>query len=263
MACDDGARCTQGDVCRSDGECRGDALVCPPATACLDASACNPDSGVCAERTPRNEGGDLRRRQLLHRGRRLHPGHVRGPGQGLLPRATSASGPGVCDQASGLCTTGSFLDGAGCNDGNACTDNDSCSGGTCRGTPRSCPPMVCHAPGTCDPTTGACPAGAPLSGTECDDGDAVHDRLGLHGRGLRRHGPARTAATATPAPRTPAARAAACTPPSPAARPTPAPMAPSAPHLARDDEILVEITRAGAGGGRGRAAAGRCGRRAG
>ncbi len=170
-ACDDATRCTQDDVCRSDGECRGDPVSCPPATACLAASACNLESGVCAERAPLNEGG------ACDDGSSCSEGDVcrQGTCVGRAKTCTSSNvcvGPGACDQASGLCTVGSFLDGTSCSDGNACTDDDSCSGGSCRGSPRSCPATVCHAPGSCNPATGQCSGGVPLSGAECDDNDA-------------------------------------------------------------------------------------------
>jgi hypothetical protein len=169
-ACDDGARCTQSDVCRADGECRGDPLVCPPATACLAASACDPQSGVCAERTPRNEGGACDDGSLCTEGDLCTQGTCAGRAKACSASNTCV-GPGVCDQTTGLCSPGPFLEGASCSDGNACTENDSCSGGTCRGSPRSCGISVCHAPGACDTTSGACMPGAPLTGVECDDND--------------------------------------------------------------------------------------------
>ncbi len=170
LACDDAARCTQGDTCRADGECHGDAVVCPPATACLNASSCNPDTGVCAERTPRNEGGACDDGSLCTEQDVCTQGMCAGRPK-TCASANACVGAGSCDQATGLCSPGSFLDGTGCNDGNPCTDNDSCLGGICGGKLRSCPADDCHAPGVCDTATGMCVPGMALSNNDCDDGN--------------------------------------------------------------------------------------------
>src|SRR6185369_7480607 len=61
-----------------------------------------------------------------------------------------------------------------CSDGNACTNPDQCRSGACvAGTPTTCVASDgCHAPGTCNPATGACSNPARPDGTACDDHNA-------------------------------------------------------------------------------------------
>jgi len=50
-------------------------------------------------------------------------------------------------------------DGTTCDDYNLCTTGDSCTTGVCGGQQVLCDSMCGQASGTCDPTTGLCPAG--------------------------------------------------------------------------------------------------------
>src|SRR5262249_4323792 len=45
---------------------------------------------------------------------------------------------GVCDSATGACTTPAAPDGTSCDDGNACTSVDLCMAGACVGTSPTC-----------------------------------------------------------------------------------------------------------------------------
>lgn len=90
---------------------------------------------------------------------------------GAPPGTPSCYGPGSCLGDGGCAFP--FLADAGCDDGNACTTGDRCSGGTCQGTPRSCPaPGPCFGgAGACNPATGQCSFTAADAGTPCDDGN--------------------------------------------------------------------------------------------
>ncbi|MFN7135048.1 MAG: MYXO-CTERM sorting domain-containing protein, partial [Myxococcales bacterium] len=60
------------------------------------------------------------------------------------------------------------------DDGNACTRTDTCRDGACTGAnPVACPAKdQCHAPGSCNPATGACVEVPKPNGSACDDGNA-------------------------------------------------------------------------------------------
>ena len=97
---------------------------------------------------------------------------------------------GVCDSATGTCTTPVKSDGASCDDGNACTLTDVCVQGSCVGSaPVTCWAVdQCHDAGTCDPVTGVCSDPARLDGSSCDDSRRLHARRHLPGWCLRRLG---------------------------------------------------------------------------
>ena len=85
--------------------------------------------------------------------------------------AEGACREGLCDPATGVCTTAPVPDGAGCDDGNLCTANDACRGGGCAGAPVSCTAIdPCHVAGTCSPA-GGCSNPAAVDGTVCSDGN--------------------------------------------------------------------------------------------
>src|SRR5262249_7887049 len=80
---------------------------------------------------------------------------------------------GVCNPATGACSSPAKPDGAACDDGDACTRSDTCQAGVCMGHE----PVVCsagdqcHEAGVCDPATGTCSSPAKPDGTACDDGN--------------------------------------------------------------------------------------------
>lgn len=91
--------------------------------------------------------------------------------------ACNGGGCDACSVSAGAVVDGTCapLNGNGCDDGNACTQGDKCQGGTCvGGAPLVCQALEeCHAPGTCDPMSGACSASIPKpNGVACDDGDS-------------------------------------------------------------------------------------------
>ncbi len=81
---------------------------------------------------------------------------------------------GICNPATGVCTTPPKPDGTACDDGNGCTQTDTCQSGTCTGSnPIVCSPSdACHLAGTCIPATGACTNPQQPDGTACDDGNS-------------------------------------------------------------------------------------------
>jgi len=75
---------------------------------------------------------------------------------------------GVCDPATGQCTTPEKLDGAPCNDADLCTAGDMCQSGMCVGsTPVSCFDGSACTNEVCDPQVGCV-----TSTVSCDDGNA-------------------------------------------------------------------------------------------
>jgi hypothetical protein len=80
---------------------------------------------------------------------------------------------GTCDPATGECSDPPAADGTACDDGDPCTDADACVAGVCAGAPVLCAALdPCHAPGVCDPATGACSNPTAADGTPCDDANA-------------------------------------------------------------------------------------------
>ena len=171
--CDDGDACTASDTCQT-GICVGaDAVTCAAPDPCRVAGICDPATGACTSATAPDgttcdDGDRCTRSDACQAGTCV----------GAWPVACTASDqchlPGVCDPATGACSTLAKPDGAACNDANACTRTDSCRAGVCKGTrPVTCVASdQCHAVGTCDPTTGTCSMPARPDGAPCDDGDA-------------------------------------------------------------------------------------------
>jgi hypothetical protein len=81
---------------------------------------------------------------------------------------------GVCDPATGACTSPPRDDGGACDDGDACTLQDSCLAGSCvSGKPVACSSGdPCRTDGVCDPSSGLCSGSPKDDDTPCDDHDA-------------------------------------------------------------------------------------------
>jgi len=90
-------------------------------------------------------------------------------GNGIREGSEACDGGACC---TATCTVAA--DGTACSDGNACTRGDQCQAGRClSGPPTTCIASdACHAPGTCNPATGACSNPSQPNGTPCDDGNA-------------------------------------------------------------------------------------------
>ncbi len=142
---DDGNACT-GEACNAGAPshpAQANGLVCTDGNACTVADTCQ--AGVCTGGAP--------------------------VACAALDQCHDA---GVCDTATGVCSTPSKADGSACADGNACTQTDTCQAGTCTGAnPVTCAALdQCHAVGTCDTTTGVCSNPSKADGSACADGNA-------------------------------------------------------------------------------------------
>lgn len=171
-ACDDGDRCTQTDSCQY-GTCRGsNPVVCTASDQCHDAGTCDPANGTCSNpRKPDgsacNDGNACTRRDACSYGT------CRGTDPVVCTALDQCHVPGTCDPASGACSNPQKPEGSSCDDGSACTRSDTCCSGTCRGSnPVVCTALdQCHAPGTCDPASGACSNPSLPDGSLCNDHD--------------------------------------------------------------------------------------------
>jgi MYXO-CTERM domain-containing protein len=81
---------------------------------------------------------------------------------------------GVCNPATGACSTPAKADGASCTDGNQCTQGDACHAGLCvPGAAVTCAASdQCHDAGVCNPASGACSNPTKANGAVCNDGNA-------------------------------------------------------------------------------------------
>jgi uncharacterized delta-60 repeat protein len=146
--CDDGPRNgTPASCCSKTCQFKANGAGCDDGNACTRTDTCQ--AGVCTGGSP------------------------------VTCSAADQCHVGACNPASGQCTQPAKADGAACDDGNACTHTDTCQAGVCTGgSPVTCAAAdQCHAPGTCDPATGACTTPAQPDGTPCNDGNACtqHD----------------------------------------------------------------------------------------
>ncbi len=195
-SCNDQVTCTSPDTCL-DGECTG-----PVSPTCANQGTVNPCEGA-ADGTPCEDGS------LCTTGDQCVAGACVGTAKSCS-QLDSACAVGVCDGATGQCTTAAANNGASCNDGEACTYSDVCHDGQCvgavdpvcastdcatatNGTPcwdgnpctvnTTCQAGACVGAtkdcsaygdtcsvGVCNSTTGACEAAAANEGGACDDG---------------------------------------------------------------------------------------------
>ncbi len=170
-ACDDGNLCTVGDVCIA-GTCQVGSPVSCTGDACHDAGTCNPATGLCshppkADGTPCDDGNACTQTDACQAGTCTGANPV---------TCTAIDGchlAGVCNPATGLCSTPQAPDGTSCNDGNLCTQTDTCDDGACAGgEPVACSAQdQCHLVGVCNPATGVCSNPPQANGAACSDGN--------------------------------------------------------------------------------------------
>jgi hypothetical protein len=169
--CNDGNACTQTDACHA-GTCTGASpVLCAALDQCHTAGTCNPASGTCsnppaADGTGCNDGNACTQTDTCQAGACT----------GANPKTCAALDqchPGVCNTASGACSTPAAANGTACNDGNPCTQTDTCQAGACKGSnPVVCTALdACHYAGSCNTTTGTC-SNPPADGVPCNDGNA-------------------------------------------------------------------------------------------
>lgn len=170
--CDDGDACTLEDVC-VEGVCTSGApMDCSRMDSACTVGVCDPDSGSC-QAEPVEDGTACEGGNRCMVGSTCQEGVCAG---GEPVDCSSLDGDcveGVCDPATGACTTTAANPGAPCDDGDLCTVNDACMFGVCVGMPNvQCGHLDSEClVGACDPATGACTTVPVIDGTPCDDGN--------------------------------------------------------------------------------------------
>jgi hypothetical protein len=171
--CSDGNACSQTDVCQA-GVCVGsNPVVCPAADQCHLQGVCSPQTGVCSNPakpngSPCSDGSACSQNDACQAGACV-------PGTPVMcAPLDSCHVAGVCDPATGACSSPAKPDGSACSDNNACSQADICQAGACIGTsPVMCAPVdSCHDVGVCNPQTGTCSSPVKADGSACDDGNA-------------------------------------------------------------------------------------------
>jgi hypothetical protein len=171
--CNDLNACTLADTCQG-GSCQGGSPVsCPPAQQCHQAGVCDPATGTCSSGLL-PDSAPCDDQNACTQADHCQAGICLGGNPVVCVASDQCHQPGVCDQATGICSKPAKPDDSPCNDQNACTGGDKCVGGLCAGsTAVTCAPSdQCHGPGTCDPGTGACTNPAKADGTTCSDQNA-------------------------------------------------------------------------------------------
>ena len=198
IPCDDGDALTAPDTCDAAGLCHGLPIACPPSTPCDDGDPTTHSDTCDADQLC--QGQPITCPELLQgscvvawlpNGTDCTPIHA-GLGawcddgdpatwstcdaQGVCQGAPPPCPPLPCQDATydGVtCSYASAPDDTACDDDDACTQGEHCLSGTCSPTTTTtCPaPAPCHAPGTCDPGTGACSEPPLPDGSPCSDDD--------------------------------------------------------------------------------------------
>jgi len=150
-----------------------DGVVCNNGDACNDPGVCVPATGQCSAPTPKPNGTTCSDGNACTQTDTCQGGVCGGTNPVVCGAPGQCQGPGTCDPQTGACSFPPANDGTPCNDGSLCTQTDTCTGGTCGGTPITCPaPGECHLQGTCNPQTGQCSNPVAQDGTQCSDGNA-------------------------------------------------------------------------------------------
>ncbi|HEV7733111.1 MAG TPA: hypothetical protein VGR62_13155 [Candidatus Binatia bacterium] len=145
--CNDANPCNGTETCNPATGCAaGVPVVCADADLCDGVNACNPANGLC-ESSPAPDCED-----------------------------NNVCTDDSCAQATGCVNAPNV---GSCDDGSLCTTGDTCAGGSCVGTPTPAAVTcnagngtVCDGAEACNPATGNCEAGTPLS---CNDNNPCTD----------------------------------------------------------------------------------------
>ncbi|MFO0592891.1 MAG: DUF4215 domain-containing protein [Polyangiaceae bacterium] len=167
-SCDDGDLCTQTDACAA-GVCTGsDPKTCTASDACHDAGTCDPATGAC-DSPNKADGVACDDGDLCTQADACVAGVCTGSDPKTCTPVDTCHDAGVCNPASGVCSTPVRPNGSACDDQNGCTLVDTCSGGICVGSsPKTCAASdMCHTAGTCNPASGACSNPAKPDGSAC------------------------------------------------------------------------------------------------
>ena len=190
LSCDDGDPCTGEDSC-SGGDCtgtpiadgqtcsgrpgvcmRGECVECLGEGDCDDGNSCTTDACNATHCThvPLADGVTCSDGNACTTGDACHSGACV-PGTARTCTASDqCHDVGVCNPATGLCSTPPRAQGMACNDGNSCTHTDACDGNGCLGIAITCAsdPGPCGIRRACNGTA-SCTSSYPDSGTACDD----------------------------------------------------------------------------------------------
>ena len=175
--CNDGLSCTTDSCTSTPGTCTNTPTngYCAIGGACYANGATNPTNQCqqCAVATSQTSWSSKANGVACDDGNACTPtdtcqsGTCTGSGTVTCAALDQCHTAGTCDPATG-CSNPAKGNGTGCNDNNPCTQTDTCQAGVCTGSnPVTCTADQCHPAGTCDPTTGTCPAKA--DGTGCND----------------------------------------------------------------------------------------------
>ncbi|WP_437591162.1 Kelch repeat-containing protein [Sorangium sp. So ce1000] len=176
-SCDDGQACTRADVCEA-GVCVGTPVACAAPDTCHEA-ACEPATGECVT-AQRPDGAACDDGDGCTEGETCDAGACVAGASVECPPPPACHAPGVCDGATGRCSSAPLPDGSACDDGDACTQEDACRRGVCEGgRPVSCAELDCRYAGSCDPATGECDRAAKPDGTPCEGGVCVAGECAL------------------------------------------------------------------------------------
>jgi len=172
-ACNDGNACTRTDTCQAGTCAGGNPVTCAASDQCHVVGVCNTATGVCSnpaspDGTACNDGNACTRTDTCQ------AGTCSGGNPVTCTAADQCHVAGVCNNATGVCSSPASPDGTACNDGNACTQTDTCRAGACTGTnPVVCAAAdQCHVAGVCNNATGVCSNPPSPDGTTCNDGNA-------------------------------------------------------------------------------------------
>ncbi|MBI4508100.1 MAG: hypothetical protein HY698_00595 [Deltaproteobacteria bacterium] len=172
-ACNDGSKCTQTDTCQS-GSCTGsNPVTCTASDQCHEVGSCDPTTGACSN-PAKTDGASCNDGNKCTRTDTCQTGACKGSDTVTCTASDQCHAAGICDPATGACSSPAQRDGTPCNDENKCTRTDTCQAGTCKGsdTVTCAASDQCHTEGTCDPATGTCSNPAKENNVACDDGNA-------------------------------------------------------------------------------------------
>jgi hypothetical protein len=159
-ACSDGDACTSGDVC-GDGRCHaGTSITCNDGNDCTTDSCDSATGCVFANNTNACDDGNACTQTDA-----CGNGACVGSNPVVCVAADHCHDSGVCNPASGACSSPVKPDGTACSDNSLCTTGDTCQAGTCTPTfsglnepnPRSNGwyKRLCHGPHSGDQLTDA------------------------------------------------------------------------------------------------------------
>ncbi len=173
-ACNDADACTPTDTCHA-GVCTGSSpVVCSALDQCHEVGICNPATGVCSD-PAKLDGSACSDGDACTQTDTCLAGICTGANPIVCAALDQCHDAGVCNPATGACSTPAKLDGMACSDGNACTQTDTCLAGICTGAnPITCPALdECHVAGACDPATAVCSKPTQPDGTICAGGTCL------------------------------------------------------------------------------------------